>query len=169
MIFGSADHALRWAYETSSRPIVKLSSINGMRGSQSSISDLTPHDRHAQAALILGMVERLDDPAGRECIAAKYYCLRPEEVPYLMLRAAAALGTGVHNKRAVYQFVRGYFGERVGYRTVRKMLGCRDTEALEIRARIFDALDYVHDRAMAEIENRMEIGGLLSRERVYAL
>ena len=32
MQFRGPEHALRWAYEMSSRPIVKLSSVNSMRG-----------------------------------------------------------------------------------------------------------------------------------------
>ena len=60
MIFRDAEQALRWAYEISSRPIVRLSSVNAMRGSdKSSGGELTPHDQHAQAAMILSLCERV--------------------------------------------------------------------------------------------------------------
>jgi len=67
MEFSNPEHALRWSYETSNRPIVKISSVNEMRGPErigggSSSDELTAHDYHAQAALILGLCERVLSP-----------------------------------------------------------------------------------------------------------
>ena len=41
MEFSNPEHALRWSYETSSRPIVKISSVNAMRGPERTPSDST--------------------------------------------------------------------------------------------------------------------------------
>ena len=63
MKFNDPQHALGWAYETCSRPIVKISSVNAMRGTdgggEGANGELTAYDRHAQAALILGLCERI--------------------------------------------------------------------------------------------------------------
>ena len=60
MKFNNPRHALRWAYETTNTPIIKISSVNAMRGPDSAggpaEGELTAYDRHAQAALILGSV-----------------------------------------------------------------------------------------------------------------
>lgn len=63
-MFRSAHSALTWAC-----PVVKMSGINRMRKESArgmpneTIVGLSVHEQHAQAAAIIGMAERLDDPS----------------------------------------------------------------------------------------------------------
>lgn len=92
-MFKSAHSALGWAYEIINRPIVKMSSVNHMRERLSrpappqAILGLSTHEQHAQAAAIIGMAERLADPASREYIAARFGGMtKPEHVTVMMNR-----------------------------------------------------------------------------------
>lgn len=116
-MFHSAHHALTWAYETSSRSIVKMSSVNHMREQSArpmpneAILDLSIHEQHAQAAAIIGMAERLADPAAREYIAARFGGItKPDHVTVLMNRIFEALGTGIDGRRGAYKLLLCYFG-----------------------------------------------------------
>jgi hypothetical protein len=61
-LFRSAEHAVRSAYSTESKSIVKVSSFfSDLRGGSVPLGlrePMTPHDVHAQAAMILAMLER---------------------------------------------------------------------------------------------------------------
>lgn len=162
-MFLSADGALRWAYETISRPIVKISSINSMRGAETAAFDeLTAYDRHAQAALIIGMVERLDDKAKREYIAAMFgRKLTEEDLTLVVFLGRMALGFGPEKTKAVYRIIRGYFDGQMGYREARRALGCRDQYALMVRRCLYDTLDAIHNRAMADMTETLERHGLI--------
>src|SRR5688572_29645902 len=99
-MFKSAHSALAWAYETINRPIVKMSGANHMREQNTrrvppeAIQGLSIHEQHAQAAAIIGMAERLEDPAGREYIAARFGGMtKPEHVTMMMNRIFGELGT----------------------------------------------------------------------------
>jgi hypothetical protein len=48
-----------------------------------------------------------------------------------------------------------YFGANIGYRAIRYDLKCRDETVVEIRRKVYDALDGVGNRAMAEIEDML--------------
>jgi hypothetical protein len=69
-------------------------------GQNSLLSHLSVHEQHAQAAAIIGVAERLEDPACREYIAARFGGrTKPENVTAMMNRIFASLGTGVHGRR----------------------------------------------------------------------
>src|SRR6476620_2580398 len=158
MQFRGPEHALRWAYEMSSRPIVKLSSVNSMRGGGGAVYDeLTQHDKPAQAALIMSMVERLDDPACSEYIAARFGGMtKPEEVTAMMNRIFAALGTGTHGRHGAYKLMLCYFGANIGYRAIRYDLKCRDAVVIEIRRKVYDALDVIGEGAIEQLSADFE-------------
>ena len=164
MQFRGPEHALRWAYEMSSRPIVKLSSVNSMRGGGGAVYDeLTQHDKHAQAALIMSMVERLEDQACREYIAARFGGMtKPEEVTAMMNRIFAALGTGTHGRRGAYKLLLCYFGANIGYRAIRYDLKCRDAVVIEIRRKVYDTIDGIGKRSVREVTERLASQGLIS-------
>ena len=163
MQFRGPEHALRWAYETSSRPIVKLSSVNSMRGGGGAVYDeLTQQDKHAQAALIISMGERIEDQACREYIAARFGGMtKPEEVTAIMNMIFQSLGTGIHGRRDAYKLLLCYFGANIGYRVIRYDLKCRDATVIEIRRNVYDALDVIGNRAMAEIAGELEVQGVI--------
>lgn len=159
----SADGALRWAYETISRPIVKISSINNMRGAESpAVNELQAYERHAQAALIIAMVERLDDKAKREYIEAMFgRRLKQEDLTVVVFLGRMACGFGPEKTKAVYSITRGYFDGSMGYREIRRVLGCRDQYALMVRRCLYDTLDAIHNRAMADMTETLERHGLI--------
>lgn len=173
-MFRNAHSALAWAYETINRPIVKMSSANRMREQPTphsppeAIQGLSVHEQHAQAAAIISMAERLADPAGREYIAARIGGLKkPEQVIVMMNRIFAELGTGIHERRGAYKLLLCYFGANIGYRAIRYDLKCRDAVVIEIRRTIYDALDVIGRRAMAEISIALEEHALINCEGEY--
>ena len=174
-MFHSAHSALAWAYETINRPIVKMSSVNHMREQNTrrmpneAIMDLSVHEQHAQAAAIIGMAERLNDAAGREYVAARFGDMtRPEDVTIMMHRIFSALGTGAHDKRGVYEFLRCYFGGERGYKEIARQMKCRNTTALEIRNKVYDTLDWIGTRAMAEMSDTLAKHRLIESAQMYA-
>lgn len=167
-MFNNAYHVLEWAYAFSERPIVKTSSINRMIPPKMTgmpndlLQGLGVQERHGQAAAVLGMVDRLDDPAARAYIAAKFgHRLEKEEMRLLTYRICGALGLPLGGADAVYLILKGYFGGRIGYRAVRKILGCRDQYAIMVKSCVFDALDTIHDRAMADLHTMFAEHGLI--------
>lgn len=84
------------------------------------IQGLSVHEQHAQAAAIIGMAERLEDPAAREYIAAWFGGMTtPEHVAVMMNRIFAELGTGIQGRRGAYKLLLYHFGANIGYRAIR--------------------------------------------------
>lgn len=172
-MFDSAHHALSWAYNIEGRPIVKMSAINHMRQSPPKMAqnmlllNLTAEDRHGQAAQIIGMVQKLPDPAEREYIAAKFGKRTTEDDLFILVcRGCAAMGFDLNNRKAVYRIVSSYFGGQVGYREIRRLLGCRDQYALMAKNCLFDTLDIIHHHAMRDITGVLEDHGLIRETAV---
>jgi hypothetical protein len=151
-MFHSAHSALAWAYQVSATPIVKLSSINAMcgiprRASQNMLlSHLSVHEQRAQAAAIIGVAERLEDPACREYIAARFGGkTKPEDVAVMMNRRFQALGTGIHGRRGAYKLLLCYFGANINHRAIRYDLKRGDAMVTEIRGTVYRTFDEIHD------------------------
>ncbi|MBN9124790.1 MAG: hypothetical protein BGO99_00150 [Nitrosospira sp. 56-18] len=165
MKFSSPEHALKWAYETISRPIVKISSVNDMReasraGGSSGNGELTAHDRHAQAALILALCERVL-PTLHMAYVRIQFGREAAGSDILAHHLAANFGTGVHSRRSIDQIIRAYCGERIGLREIRASLRCGMLKAASLRNRSYDALDAIHAQAMDRLRMEMEARGLL--------
>lgn len=172
-LFLSAEGALHWAYAVSSMPIVHLSAINsmrmtarfGVRSSNTLIMDLTAQDRHGQAALIIGLIDRVRDPVGREYIKARFG-RKTDPSDLLCLVEYCADGLRVPEKQeAVYRVLKDYFTGRMSIRTVRREIGCRHHRAAVTRHRLFTALDMLELRAMDELRRIMEERGLVQPSR----
>ena len=165
MKFSSPERALKWAYETVSRPIVKISSVNDMReasraGQASGNDELTVHDRHAQAALILALCERVL-PTLHMAYVRIQFGRDAGGCEILAHHLAANFGTGVHSRRSIDQIIRAYCGERIGLREIRKSLRCGMLKAVSLRNRAYDALDAIHAQSMDRLHMEMESRGLL--------
>lgn len=169
-MFDSANQALAWAYNIEGRPIVKMSAINHMRQEPAKCAqnmlllNLTAEDRHGQAALIIGMVEKLPDPAEVTYLAAQFgRRLTQDELRLLVFRGCEALGVGLEKslQEAVYRIMLGYFGKPMGYRQVQGLLRCRDVRARMTRDCLYDTLDIIHSQAMADITEVLEEHGLI--------
>jgi hypothetical protein len=124
---------------------------------------LTSQDRHKQAAQIIGMVARIAGQAEREYIRARFgrECGQAD-IQVLVYRGCEALGTGLGGQLSVYRVMHGYFtGRDMPYRAIRKMMGCRDQYALMVKSCLYDVLDVIHDRAMADMTEIFEQHGLI--------
>jgi hypothetical protein len=106
-----------------------MSSVNYMGGQNTrsmpneAIMDLSVHEQHAQAAIIIGMVERLPDPTAREYLSARFGGMtKPEHVNLMMNRVFAALGTGIRSLRDMYEFLLCYCGRDKGYKPFQPVL-----------------------------------------------
>lgn len=174
-MFHDAGHALDWAYNTAAKPIVKMSGINNMiknptRGAENPLLiNLTVQDKHGQSALIIGLVEKLDQ-TGREYIAARFgRRLEKVDMTVLVYRGCEAVGLGLGGQEPVYRIMRSYFGGRgMPYRTIQRMLGCRNQYALMVKSCLYDVLDTIHDRSMADMTEIFERHGLISAPGCYS-
>lgn len=165
MKFSSPERALRWAYETTNRPIVKISSVNDMRegnraGGVAGNGELTAHDRHAQAALILSLCERVL-PALHMAYVRTQFGREAGGFDLLVRHLAANFGTGLHGRRSIEQIIRAYCGEKIGLREIRKSMSCGMLKAVSYRNQAYDALDVLHAQAMDRLRMEMESRGLL--------
>lgn len=160
MQFKSPEHALRWAFEMTNRPIVKISSVNTMRGAETqSNSEMTVHDRHAQAALIVGLCERVLSSLHMAYVRAQFG-RDASGFDLLTYHLAANFGTGLHSRRCIEKIIRSYCGEKVGIREIKKSMACGMLKAVSYRNQAYDTLDLIHTQAMDRLGMEMEIRGL---------
>lgn len=163
----SADDAMKWAYSESVKSRVKMSGINNMRGGgRTTLNELliglSPNERNNQAVNIIALAASLADKASAEYIGAWYGDKRePKHLKIIIDRMFSALGTGLHNRRAVYACVQMHFGQKPSYRVIKRILHCSDTRALFVRGQISDALDVLHHRAISDITDCLERRGLI--------
>jgi hypothetical protein len=159
VLFRNPGHALRWAYETTNRPIVKISSVNSMRGAGGN-GDLTPQDRHAQAALIMGLCERVLSSLHLAYVKAQYG-RDASGFQILVHHLAATFGTGLHSRRALEQIIRGYCGDKFVLADLKSDMRVGYLQAVAIRNKGYDALDKINSHAMAALWREMEKTELL--------
>lgn len=173
-MFLSAGHALDWAYNVAERPLIKIAMINTMRQANSSfrhqntlLINLTAEESHRQAVQIVNLVAELPDPAAQEYIAARFgRRMSRDDIRIIVYRGCATLGLGLDKQDAVYKVMKGYFGRSGSMRMIRRDLGCRHQNAISAKGLLYDTLDIIHDRSMAEMTTILERHGLI--ERVYA-
>lgn len=123
-MFNSVDETLNFAFRTLSGEIVKMSSINRMRGASGN-SELSPHDMHAQAAMIVSVCEQVLDPYERAVIVAKYAGVKGVQ-DTLSNMLIAQLETGAHSKRGVIKLCISYFEHQIGTASMRADFGITD-------------------------------------------
>jgi hypothetical protein len=164
MKFNNPRHALRWAYETTNTPIIKISSVNAMRGPNKAggavEGELTAYDRHAQAALILSLCERAL-PSLHMAYVRVQFGREAGGFDLLARHLAANFGTGLHSRRGIEQIVRAYCGEKIGLREIRRSMSCGTLKAAALRNGGYDALDMIHAQTMDILEREMHSRGLL--------
>ncbi len=162
-MFRCAEDALRWAFETLACPIVKISSVNAMRGGGGH-GLMSSQERHAQAAMILGMVERLLSQVEIAYVKAQFGVDRSGVGEILVPWMALGLSTGIHSRRAIEDMILGYCGFERGIRALRKELGVSTAGALEVRRTAYRHLDLLHVRALSQLQSEMEARGLVDNE-----
>ncbi len=172
-MFDSARQALKFAFGVINTPILKSSGINSMRGSSGN-SDMTPHDRHAQAAMIMSIVGRAVNVNGMAYLKARFANeLRggseAREVKEVLYRVvAAALPTGLHQRRGIDKMIEVYFGADYTMVSVRTDLRCNNRKYYEYKSCIYDVLDKVGKTADADVHRALDAAGLLNHEVVGA-
>ncbi len=157
-MFNNAFHALEWAYNTIEKPLVKMSAINRMRegSAKGMTNDLLVHlsadEMHKQAANIIGLLKRLPDPAEAEYINAKFgRKLHADDLRIVVNRGCCEFGIVSDRAEAVYKIMYGYFVKPMSHRATRRVLGCRDQYAVLVKNGLYELLDLIHDRAMADM------------------
>jgi hypothetical protein len=172
-MFKDAEHALNWAFNMSERPIVKMSAINHMQEQNTRpienmiLTGLGPQDRHGQAAQIIGMVEQLPDLAAVQFLKARFgRRVERFDIPVVVYRGCAALGLGLNKREEVYKIVKGYFVAGMTIRQIKSLLGCRTQHAFHSRKCLYDTLDVLNDRALAEMTYVLERHGLIESSYV---
>lgn len=166
-MFRSAREALEFAYRTTNTPILKMSSINSMRG-PSGFSEMTPHDRHAQAAIILSIIKNAVDPSGIAYLRAQYGAeLRGGEhaadvLAALVRVAMASFPTGMHNRRGVGRMIETYFGKgKYSMISLRTDLQCNNRRYYEYKEWVAAAMDRLAMRAEDDAHRALEAAGLI--------
>lgn len=168
-MFRSSHHALQFAFRTLGIPIVKMSSVNSMRGASGN-GDMTPHDRHAQAAMIMAIAERAVDVNGLAYLQAHYGReLAGGEheralVNHLVRVVIGTFPTGTHYPRGVEKLVRNYFGQNIGMSAVRCDMRCGIKKANEYRDWVHQALGAIGRRAEYEVDVALRSAGLILEE-----
>lgn len=172
-MFKSADAALKWSVRIMASDIVKLSSINRMSGGSGS-GEMSPHDRHAQAALIMQLVERELAMTYRAYVMLRYFgidhCGDEESnlTQHLARVIVGAMPSGAHNTRGIITLIKIYFGKNIGLSAVRCDFKCGNDKSNEYKKLAFDALDKVESVAMAHAEMALESAGIVIRENEMA-
>ena len=166
-MFRSAHEALQFAYRISGVPIVKMSSVNSMRGASGG-GDLNPYERHAQAAMILACVERQVDLTetaylrahfGKELFSGQYERI----ITDILFRAViGAMGTGVYSRRGVQKLILNFFGKDIPMSAIRRDLQCSLDNANKKRNQVYDALSDLGVRAERNAENALCCAGLIN-------
>ena len=149
--FKSADQALRWAFNTSARPMLKMSGIYNMRGAAPTTArELTPQENHAQAAQIGRWVDAMA-LLDRAYVHAMYArAVSEEEHAELLAYCRKALTQGVRADRGIVMLCSVYLGQRIGWRALRAELHCKNDEVPVLRNQIFGALELLHERVVED-------------------
>jgi hypothetical protein len=65
-------------------------------------------------------------------------------------RIFGELGTGTHGHRGAYKLLLCYSGQNIGYRAIRYDLKCRDFNGHRNPAKVYNLLDVISQKTMAE-------------------
>lgn len=166
-MFKSAHHALQFAFRVTNTPIVKTSSLGGMLKSHGGGDIMTPHDKHAQAAMVMSLVERAVDVNGMAYLCAHYGAElrggeRKADVLAVLVRAAvSSMPTGMHARRGVSKMIEAHFGVNYSMVSIRKDLGCNNRRYYEYKQWIGDAMDGIGLKAEDDAHRALESAGLI--------
>lgn len=180
-MFRSADHALNWAYRQIRRDVVNISSVYQLREPDPrSESELTPFERHGQAARILAHVAQLDD-LSRGYITVKYQIRYAawkrdpktgrmvadwlpgddDEWAALTRWAIAGFPTGVHSVRGARSLMLKALGGKVSVYRVARDLRVRTEAVPEYLKRIRERLESLHAISVDEITRALIDAGIV--------
>lgn len=160
-LFHSAAAAVAWAYETVSRVPVKSCAVYAMRGPRHpSRLGLTPDEAHAQAAMILSLVERTLRAEELAYVRARFGRMG-EAIPTLVTIVLHAQTTGVHSRDLAFMTLMAYLGEPVTTRALQAAAQRRREEVLAMRRRGYDVLDALHRRTIGRLDEELRAAGVV--------
>lgn len=143
MRFRSVNAAIKWALEMQSREIVTTSRF-GAAGS----GELSAHELHAQAEYILLEVGKLPY-VERAVVALKF------DSPRIEIAMALADEIGYCADRLVMDCVLAYQADQPSIRMMADKHKRSVGTVQSLRKRVFDKLDPIYRRAMAQMELRL--------------
>lgn len=162
-LFDSAYSALAFAFRFSTQQYQPTPMARLMRGSLGSGKGLAGLDGAAQAGLIRGMVEKLQE-FERAAIIARFSWKSAEGYGakiVLMGPALASLGTGVHSRRMVDHLVQKFYGERVYLKELAELVGMHANTMTDRWRCIRKALTELEHRAIDRAEAEFQVAGLV--------
>lgn len=149
MRFNNPQSVLRWAYETTHTPILRISppafTVRRVSNKQDDF------DRHAQAALIIARCERVLPQLQMDYVRVQFG-REAAGFESLSRHLAANFPTGIYARRSIELIIRGYCGEKIGLREIRKVMACGMLKAASVRNHGYDQLDAIHSQAMGILE-----------------
>ena len=172
-LFKDVHHALYDCFAIASNSVMPQGTLGRMmkktRKSSARWAGLSQLERHAQAAQVISIVEKMPDPAGREYILSDYIGFTGGEATKNLLNAVIAqLPTGVHQRRGVQAVLRAYFGAPVSARSMRYDLHCKQTELADYRSNVSRAANVIGNRSIEYIEIQLLNRGLIGFNEMVA-
>lgn len=169
-MFRNADSAMRWAGVQMNRLIIDspcintMQQINSSRGLYNDLTEgLTPQQVQIQANLIKRYAMELTDQAASEYLQIKYFCSDKYEALMNQLLSRLLYSGGVR-RRGIQDLMLEYVGRKqLTQRDLRHALKCDANAVARYKDQVYAALDSIHYRAMAQIEERMIEAGLIER------
>lgn len=143
MQFRSVNAAIRWAMDTKAREIVTTSRYGNMAG-----GELSAHEQHAQAEFILLEVNKL--PHIDRCVVALKF-----GTPRIEIAMALADAIGYCADRLAMDCVLAYQADMPSIRAMSEKHKRSVGTVHATRKRVFDRLDPIYRRAMAQMENAL--------------
>lgn len=162
-IFKSTYGALAFAYRCAINGYPATPLAHMMHGFGHGQVGRTGFDGAGQAGAIKAVVAQLN-PIEAAVIVARFSNDAKEnsEAQMVLIRpAAAALGTGVHNRRMVDFLVQRYFGHKVKLKELSATFGMHPNTMTERWACIKRSLGEIECRAMDRLEARFQAAGLV--------
>lgn len=165
-LFRSVEAALRFAYGHR-QPLFDIASFlasmlpPGLRGRRIGIGTLTPQERVAQAAMILGFISRLDPPQ-RAAIEARHLRGRDREIAQWVLARSVRVAIVTHN-RLVYEIVARHYGKRVHLGGLAERFSVHRNTVFSRRAAIEEQLCRIDFAADDRVGTWLVDGGIVER------
>lgn len=162
-LFDSTWAALAFAFRYSTQQYQPTPMARLMRGSIGSGKGLHGLDGAAQAGIIRAQVQELRE-FERCAVIARFALADLEKIEAMMILvppAAAALGTGVHNRRMVDNLVQRYFGQRCNLKDLASTHDVHPDTMTQRWACIKRLLTELERRGIDQVEIRLQAAGLV--------
>lgn len=160
-IFRNVADVLRWSFSVLATEVGGANIFSQFMPGRSSSRDMGgAWDRHAQAGIVLGSVERMHEHYGYAMVLAHGDRLaRERAADKLAPRIAATMGTGLHRRRAI-QLALLHVTRTPGYKlaTVADALECGRWKARKFSKKVMQIYGYYRDQAEDTLREQLGSG-----------